>query len=80
MATRDDEPDPPGSDESPEGDALGGRLRRTAALGRLAATEAAKYAATSAANLGRTPDEAGRRARAPPGRGGAADRRACWAR
>ena len=58
MATRDDEPAPPGSEESPEGDALGGRLRRTAALGRLAATEAAKYAATSAANLGRTPDEA----------------------
>ncbi len=34
------------------------RLRRTAALGRLAATEAAKYAGTYAANLGRTPDEA----------------------
>ncbi|MCD6727667.1 MAG: AarF/ABC1/UbiB kinase family protein [Solirubrobacteraceae bacterium] len=37
---------------------LGSRLRRTATLGRLAATEAAKYAATQAANLGRSPDEA----------------------
>ena len=51
-------PDESGTQESPEADLLGGRLRRTAALGRLAATEAAKYAATSAANLGRTPDEA----------------------
>ncbi len=34
------------------------RLKRTAALGRLAATEAAKYAGTYAANLGRAPAEA----------------------
>ena len=34
------------------------RLRRSAAIGRLAATEAAKFAATSAANLGRPPNEA----------------------
>ena len=34
------------------------RLRRSATIGMLAATEAAKFAATSAANLGRTPDEA----------------------
>jgi predicted unusual protein kinase regulating ubiquinone biosynthesis (AarF/ABC1/UbiB family) len=34
------------------------RLWRTAAIGRLAATEAAKYAGTYAANLGRSPDEA----------------------
>ncbi len=57
-------PDPeeheqPDTGEPVEDDeALGGRLRRTAAIGRLAATEAAKYAATSAVNLGRTPDDA----------------------
>ena len=34
------------------------RLRRSAALGRLAATEAAKYAGTYAANLRRSPEEA----------------------
>jgi predicted unusual protein kinase regulating ubiquinone biosynthesis (AarF/ABC1/UbiB family) len=50
--------DPSAEDAEPESELLGSRLRRTAALGRLAATEAAKYAATSAANLGRTPDEA----------------------
>ncbi len=53
-----DEQEQPGGDDPGDGEELGGRLRRTAALGRLAATEAAKYAATSAANLGRTPDEA----------------------
>ena len=62
MSGHDEEPEETGHEESPEepaeGEALGGRLRRTATLGRLAATEAAKYAATSAANLGRTPDEA----------------------
>ena len=47
-----------GDRESDEGDVPASRLRRSAAIGRLAATEAAKYAATSAANLGRTPDEA----------------------
>ncbi len=52
------EEDQPGGDDPGDGEELGGRLRRTAAIGRLAATEAAKYAATSAANLGRTPDEA----------------------
>ncbi len=58
-----DEQEQPGDEEhvdeeQVDEEALGGRLRRTAALGRLAATEAAKYAATSAVNLGRTPDEA----------------------
>ena len=49
----------PGDDrEDDEGDFPSTRLRRSAAIGRLAATEAARYAATSAANLGRTPDEA----------------------
>jgi predicted unusual protein kinase regulating ubiquinone biosynthesis (AarF/ABC1/UbiB family) len=47
-----------GDRESDEGDVPASRLRRSAAIGRLAATEAAKYAATSAANMGRTPDEA----------------------
>src|SRR4249919_2478961 len=51
-----------GSGERPlpgdEGSGESSRLRRTAALGRLAATEAAKYAGTRAANLTRSPDEA----------------------
>ncbi|MCU0314429.1 MAG: AarF/UbiB family protein, partial [Solirubrobacteraceae bacterium] len=50
---RDDE-----DDERSDEDVPSSRLWRTAALGRLAATEAAKYAGTYAANLGRTPDEA----------------------
>ena len=61
----------PARTSPPTATPLGGRLRRTAALGRLAATEAAKYAATSAANLGRTPGRGRRRARPPPGRRGA---------
>jgi predicted unusual protein kinase regulating ubiquinone biosynthesis (AarF/ABC1/UbiB family) len=53
----------PAAGEGPGTPAGGGevqssRLWRTAALGRLAATEAAKYAGTRAANLARTPDEA----------------------
>lgn len=47
-----------GAEDPADGDVLGSRLWRTAALGRLAATEAAKYAATSAANLGRSPEDA----------------------
>ena len=47
----------PGTDE-PGGEVQSSRLWRTAALGRLAATEAAKYAGTRAANLARTPGEA----------------------
>ncbi len=44
---------PPDADEMPAT-----RLRRSAVLGRLAATEAAKYAGTYAANLTRSPQEA----------------------
>lgn len=54
----DEEPERREREGPREGDVLGSRLRRTAAVGRLAATEAAKYAATQAANLGRPPDEA----------------------
>ena len=47
-------------DERPEADSevQSSRLWRTAALGRLAATEAAKYAGTRAVNLTRTPGNA----------------------
>ena len=44
---------PPDADEMPAT-----RLRRSAVLGRLAATEAAKYAGTYAANLTRSPQDA----------------------
>jgi predicted unusual protein kinase regulating ubiquinone biosynthesis (AarF/ABC1/UbiB family) len=48
----------PGPEEPREAEISSSRLWRTATLGRLAATEAAKYAGTYAANLGRTPEEA----------------------
>jgi predicted unusual protein kinase regulating ubiquinone biosynthesis (AarF/ABC1/UbiB family) len=48
----------PDDEDHSGGEVPSSRLRRTAAIGRLAATEAAKYAGTYAANLGRTPDEA----------------------
>ena len=44
--------------DEPANEVPSSRLRRTAALGRLAATEAAKYAGTRAINLTRSPGEA----------------------
>ena len=44
--------------DEPDNEVPSSRLRRTAALGRLAASEAAKYAGTRAANLTRTRGEA----------------------
>ena len=48
----------PDGPHEPEEELFASRLRRTAALGRLAAGEAARYAATSAANLRRSPEDA----------------------
>ncbi len=51
-------PDPDDSEGGAEDEILGTRLKRSALLGRLAATEAAKYAGTYAANLTRSPEHA----------------------
>ena len=60
--------------DEPANEVPSSRLRRTAALGRLAATEAAKYAGTRAINLTRSPGRGERRAGPAPDRRGPADR------